>query len=260
MVSPSPALTPSPGNVLITGAAKRIGQALALDLANIGWGVAIHYNRSSGDAHELVRKITANGGRAVPLQADLSDMDRLKPLMNDAGAALGPITTLINNASLFAPDDLATLTPEGWAAHMDINLRAPVFLAQAFAAALPAGTPGNIINMIDQRVWRLTPRFLSYTTAKAGLWTLTQTLAQALAPQIRVNGIGPGPTLSNERQSEADFRKQTAATLLGSGPSLEEICATVRFILASSALTGQMIALDGGQHLAWETPDATGLE
>jgi len=256
----SPSDTLSDGNVIITGAAKRIGRALAVDFASQGWGVAVHYNRSSQKAQELVSQITADGGRAVALQADLADVNKLHKLVKEAGDALGPITTLINNASLFASDDHLTLTPESWAAHMDINLRAPLFLAQALTAALPEGTAGNIINMIDQRVWRLTPRFLSYTTAKAGLWTLTQTLAQALAPQIRVNGIGPGPTLSNERQSEADFRKQTAATLLGSGPSLEEICATVRFILASSALTGQMIALDGGQHLAWETPDATGLE
>lgn len=252
--------TLSTDNVIITGAAKRIGRALAVDFANQGWGVAVHYNRSSQEAEELVSQITADGGRAVALQADLSDVSKLHKLVEEAGTVLGPITTLINNASLFAPDDHLTLTPESWAAHMDINLRAPLFLAQALTAALPEGTAGNIINMIDQRVWRLTPRFLSYTVAKSGLWTLTQTLAQALAPKIRVNGIGPGPTLCNDRQSETDFQAQAAATLLGRGPELEEICAAVRFILASPTMTGQMIALDGGQHLAWETPDATGPE
>jgi NAD(P)-dependent dehydrogenase (short-subunit alcohol dehydrogenase family) len=256
----SPTTSPAPGNVLITGAAKRIGRALAFDFASQGWGVVIHYNRSSDSAKELVSEIEATGGRAVALKTDLSDVDRLSQLVDAATEALGPITTLVNNASIFTPDDLASLTSQSWAAHMDINLRAPLFLSQALAAALPAGTPGNIINMIDQRVWRLTPRFLSYTVAKAGLWTLTQTLAQALAPQIRVNGIGPGPTLRNDRQSEADFQTQATATLLGQGPQLEEICATVRFILASPAMTGQMIALDGGQHLAWETPDAVGPE
>jgi len=256
----SPSDTLSAGNVIITGAAKRIGRALAVDFASQGWGVAVHYNHSSQKAQELVSQITADGGRAVALQTDLSDVNKLHKLVEEAGNALGPITTLINNASLFAPDDHLTLTPESWAAHMDINLRAPLFLAQALAAALPEGTAGNIINMIDQRVWRLTPRFLSYTVAKSGLWTLTQTLAQALAPKIRVNGIGPGPTLCNDRQSEADFQTQAAATLLGRVPELEEICAAVRFILASPAMTGQMIALDGGQHLAWETPDAVGPE
>ncbi|MEQ9143661.1 MAG: SDR family oxidoreductase [Parvibaculaceae bacterium] len=250
----------SPGTVLITGAAKRIGRALALDMAAQGWNVAIHYNRSGAEAEALAGEIEGTHHRAIALQADLADVSALGPLVADAAASLGPVTALINNASLFTPDDLESLTPESWAAHMDTNLRAPVFLSQAFAAALPDGQKGCIINMIDQRVWRLTPRFLSYTAAKAGLWTLTQTLAQALAPRIRVNGIGPGPTLSNDRQTEAEFQAQAGATLLGRGPTLEEICAATRFILASPALTGQMIALDGGQHLAWQTPDSIGPE
>jgi NAD(P)-dependent dehydrogenase (short-subunit alcohol dehydrogenase family) len=248
------------GNVLITGAALRIGRAIALDFAAQDWGVCIHYNRSNVEAENLASEINSQGGNAIALEADLSDIEELVPLVTKAGAELGQLTCLVNNASLFAPDDIKTLTLESWSAHIDTNLRAPLFLAQAFAAALPAGVDGNIINMLDQRVWRLTPRFLSYTVAKTGLWTLTQTLAQALAPQIRVNGIGPGPTLSNDRQSETDFQAQAAATLLGKGPTVEEICTAIRFILASKAMTGQMIALDGGQHLAWETPDAAGPE
>lgn len=260
MTPPLTSSTPSPRNVIITGAARRIGKALALDFASQGWGVAVHYNQSSADAQELASQIIATGGKAIAIQADLTDVTTLGKLVEDARDTLGPITTLINNASLFVPDDLDSLTLDSWDAHMDLNLRAPLFLAQALTAALPEGVEGNIINMIDQRVWRLTPRFLSYTVAKAGLWTLTQTLAQALAPQIRVNGIGPGPTLCNDRQSKADFQNQAAATLLGKGPELEEICAAVRFILTSSTMTGQMIALDGGQHLAWQTPDAVGPE
>lgn len=252
--------TLTPGNALITGSAKRIGRAIALGLASEGWGIAVHYGGSPEDATATVKEITDAGGRAVAFQADLAEMGALNPLVTSASDTLGPLTALVNNASLFADDDLETLTPESWATHMDTNLRAPLFLAQAFAQQLPAETQGNIINMIDQRVWRLTPRFLSYTSSKAGLWTLTQTLAQALAPKIRVNGIGPGPTLSNDRQSDLDFQAQAQATLLQRQITPEEICAAVRFILAAPALTGQMIALDSGQHLAWETPDAVGPE
>ncbi len=247
-------------NALITGGAKRIGRAIALNLASEGWGIAVHYRGSAEDATTTVQEIIEAGGHAIALQADLADFNALNPLVATAKAELGPLTALVNNASLFANDDLATLTPETWAAHMDTNLRAPLFLAQAFAKQLPSDMQGNIINMIDQRVWRLTPRFLSYTTSKAALWTLTQTLAQALAPNVRVNGIGPGPTLSNDRQSAADFQAQAEATLLQRQITPEEICAAIRFILAAPALTGQMIALDSGQHLAWQTPDASGPE
>ncbi len=254
-------MTPSANkNVLITGGARRIGRAIALGLAADGWGVAIHYGRSGDEANQTVQEIVDQGGRATACQADLSDAGALSPLVDTARAEMGPLTALINNASVFANDDLQSLTVDSWATHLDTNLRAPLFLAQAFAKQVPEGAAGNIINMIDQRVWRLTPRFLSYTVSKAGLWTLTQTLAQALAPSIRVNGIGPGPTLSNDRQSNEDFEAQAAATLLQRQISTEEICAAVRFILASPSVTGQMIALDSGQHLAWETPDAVGPE
>ena len=251
---------PSTKNVLITGGAKRIGRAIALGLAADGWGVAVHYGGSAEAAAKTVQDIVDARGRATALQADLADVNALSPLMERARAEIGPLTALINNASLFANDDLESLTPDSWSSHMDTNLRAPLFLAQAFAKQLPKSNSGNIINIIDQRVWRLTPRFLSYTTSKAGLWTLTQTLAQSLAPKIRVNGIGPGPTLSTDRQSNADFQAQVASTPLQRQISTEEIRAAVRFILASPAMTGQMIALDSGQHLAWETPDAVGPE
>lgn len=246
--------------MLVTGGAKRIGRTIALGLAADGWAVAVHYGSSAEAAAETVQQIVEAGGRATAFQADLTDVNALASLVEQVAAEMSPLTALINNASLFAEDDLESLTPDSWAAHMDTNLRAPLFLAQAFAKQLPDSSSGNIINIIDQRVWRLTPRFLSYTASKAGLWTLTQTLAQALAPRVRVNGIGPGPTLSNDRQSDADFEAQAASTLLQRQISTEEICAAVRFILASPAMTGQMIALDSGQHLAWETPDAVGPE
>lgn len=246
--------------MLVTGGAKRIGRTIALGLAADGWAVAVHYGSSAEAAAETIQQIVEAGGRATAFQADLTDVNALTSLVEQVAAEMSPLTALINNASLFAEDDLESLTPDSWAAHMDTNLRAPLFLAQAFAKQLPDSSSGNIINIIDQRVWRLTPRFLSYTASKAGLWTLTQTLAQALAPRVRVNGIGPGPTLSNDRQSDADFEAQAASTLLQRQISTEEICAAVRFILASPAMTGQMIALDSGQHLAWETPDAVGPE
>ncbi|MBG53235.1 MAG: short chain dehydrogenase [Rhodobiaceae bacterium] len=249
-----------PENVLITGAAKRIGRAIAHDFAKQDWGVAIHYRQSGKEAGKLRDDIRRDGGRAICIGADLANTGEISSLVETACRDLGPLTTLINSASIFEEDSLATLTPESWAAHIDTNLRAPLFLTQAFVNQLPRHQKGNIINLIDQRVWRLTPRFLSYTASKAGLWTLTQTLAQGLAPHVRVNAIGPGPVLTNERQKEADFEAQVKATLLQRGPELDEICQAIRFILAAPSMTGQMIALDGGQHLAWATPDAIGPE
>lgn len=244
------------GAVLITGAARRIGRAIAEDMAARGWAVAVHYGGSEEAADSLVEAIQAKGGKAAAFRADLRHTHEVKALVRLAANELGPLSCLINNASVFEADSLSDVSEESWALHMDANLKAPVFLSQAFAHQLPGDREANIINIIDQRVWRLTPRFLSYTLSKAGLWTLTQTLAQALAPHnIRVNGIGPGPTLKNERQDEADFARQQKATLLGRGADLREIAAAIRFILETPSMTGQMIALDGGQHLAWETPD-----
>ncbi|MEN3974614.1 SDR family oxidoreductase [Emcibacter sp. SYSU 3D8] len=245
---------------LVTGAGARIGRAIALGLAERGWAVAVHFHQSDLAAEETVRDIQRHGGHAAAVPADLADEVQVESLVTRAAAALGPVTCLVNNASIFERDDALTVTRESWDRHMDINLRAPLVLAQQLAANLPDDEPGNIINLIDQRVLRLTPLFTSYTISKAALWTLTQTLAQALAPRIRVNAIAPGPTLPNVRQSHADFAAQVAALPLERGPALDEFVAAVSLILDAPSMTGQMIALDGGQHLAWQTPDVMGAE
>jgi NAD(P)-dependent dehydrogenase (short-subunit alcohol dehydrogenase family) len=235
---------------LITGAARRIGRSIALDLAAHGWNVGIHYRNSRAEAEALAAEIARNGGRAAPLQANLADVDDVNSLIPRCSEALGQPTCLVNNASEFFLDTIGSVTPEGWHTHLDINLKAPVFLAQALYASLPADAEGNVINIIDQRVWRPTPDFFSYTISKAGLWTATQTLAQAMAPRVRVNAIGPGPVLKSVHQTPADFTAETLSTPLQRGPSLPEIATAVRFILATPSMTGQMIALDGGQHLS----------
>ncbi|MFQ5958371.1 MAG: SDR family oxidoreductase [Alphaproteobacteria bacterium] len=239
----------APGTVLVTGAAVRIGRAIALDLAGAGWTVAVHHNRSADAAEEVVAEIAGGGGRAAAFAADLADEETVETLVPRCADALGPLTCLVNNASLFEDDRLETATRASWDAHLAVNLRAPLVLTRAFASQLPPEAQGNVINMLDQRVWNLGPGFLSYTVSKAGLWTLTQTLALALAPRVRVNGIGPGPALPNRRQSEAEFAAHCARMPLRRGTTPEEICAAVRFILAAPAMTGQMIALDGGEHL-----------
>jgi NAD(P)-dependent dehydrogenase (short-subunit alcohol dehydrogenase family) len=241
-------------NVLVTGAAHRIGRAIAISLGKAGWGVAVHYNSSTTEAAAVVREIEDSGGRAAVVSAALDNESEVGALIARSADAIGPLSCLINNASVFEGDTARTASRESWDRHMETNLRAPFHLSQQFAAALAAGTPGNIINLIDQRVWNLTPYFVSYTVSKSGLWTLTQSLALAFAPDIRVNAIGPGPALASSRQTEEEFARQCAATPLGLGPSLEEICSTVAFILGASSMTGQMIALDGGQHLGWSTP------
>jgi NAD(P)-dependent dehydrogenase (short-subunit alcohol dehydrogenase family) len=240
-----------PRAALVTGAARRIGRAIALALAVDGWAVAVHYHASQAPADALVAEIAHAGGQAVALAADLADEIAVAGLVPRAVAALGPLGCLVNNASFFENDTVATATRAGWDEHIEVNLRAPFVLMQEFAAQLPTAASGAIINMLDQRVWSLTPYFVSYTVSKAGLWTLTRTMALALAPRIRVNGIGPGPTLPSPRQSEEQFARQCASVPLRRGTSPEEIAAAIRFILAAPAMTGQMIALDGGQHLGW---------
>jgi NAD(P)-dependent dehydrogenase (short-subunit alcohol dehydrogenase family) len=246
------------GTALVTGASARIGKAIALSLGLSGYKVAVHYRGSRQDADETASDITSKGGVAEVFSANLAEEDEVEDLFEDAATRLGPITCLINNASQFENDDLKSMTRASWDAHIEPNLRAPLRLSQLLAETLGEGKKGNIINLIDQRVLKLTPQFLSYTVSKAALWTLTQTLAQALAPNIRVNAIAPGPTLRNQRQSEADFQQQIDATLLKRGASLEELTRTVNFILSTPSMTGQMIALDGGQHLIWQTPDVVG--
>lgn len=245
-------------HALVTGSAKRIGRSIALHLANKGYAISAHYNTSESEAHQLVSDIQTAGGQAVAVQADLSNMDDVKRLEVAASRFFGPINLLINNASTFENDDVETVSTDSWDHHMKPNLQAPIFLCQAMARRLPDSQNGLIVNMIDQRVWAMTPLFLSYTLSKAALWSATQTLAQALAPRIRVNGIGPGPTISNVRQSNEDFQNQVDGTILKIQPQLEEIAAAIDFILKAPSMTGQMIALDSGQHLAWETPDVLG--
>lgn len=245
---------------LVTGGAQRIGRSIVERLAREGFGVAIHCRRSTALAEEIAATITAAGGRAIVVRGDLADASVVERLIDDAVAGLGhPLTLLVNNASEFEPDDVVTLSQERWDRHFAVNLRAPAFLARDFARQLPPDRDGCIVNIVDQRVWKLTPQFFSYTLTKAALFTATQTMAQALAPRIRVNAIGPGPTLANERQGDEDFGKQARAVLLGHGGSPDEIAEAVVYLAQARSVTGQMIAVDGGQHLAWETPDVAGI-
>jgi NAD(P)-dependent dehydrogenase (short-subunit alcohol dehydrogenase family) len=240
-----------PKAALVTGAGKRIGRAVALRLARDGWAMAVHYRGSRTEAKTLVEEIAALGGRAVALEADLSREEEVVPLVSRAAAALGPLGCLVNNASVFENDLALDVTRESWDRHIETNLRAPFVLSQEFARQLPAEKGGVIVNLLDERVWNLTPYFFSYTLSKSALWTVTQTLALALAPRIRVNGIGPGPALPSPRQSAAQFERQASLMPLQRGTTPEEIAEAVEFILAAPAMTGQMLALDGGQHLGW---------
>ena len=248
---------PMPMAALVTGGAQRIGRALALALAKDGFAVAIHYNHSHKAAESLAERIRGNGGKAIAIEADLADEEAVTALLPRAEREFGPIGCLVNNAAVFADDTVETATRESWDLHLAVNLRAPFVLIQNFAARLPAQMGGAVVNLLDQRVWSLTPYFVSYTLAKAGLWTLTQTMALALAPRIRVNGIGPGPTLPSPRQTPEQFARQRAMMPLQRGTSPREIAAAMRFILSAPAMTGQMIALDGGQHLGWAQPQRT---
>jgi len=243
--------------VLITGAGRRIGCAIAQHMARGGWRVAVHYRRSAREAEELAPAIESAGGRAVAIRADLAIAAEVDELVPRVASALGAPCCLVNNASEFLPDSATSVSEETWTTHQDVNLKVPLFLSKALYAGLPAGADGNIINIIDQRVWKLTPDFFSYTVSKAGLWTATRMLAQAMAPRVRVNAIGPGPVLKSVHQTEAEFEAEVRSTLLRRGPTPEEVAAAVGFILAAPAMTGQMIALDGGQHLAWADMDQT---
>lgn len=254
------------GVALVTGAAKRLGRAMALALAERGHDVAIHYHGSASAAEATAAEARAFGVRAQAFRADLLDEDQAQGLVPSAAQAMGPLTVLVNNASIFEHDTLATATRDSWDRHMGSNLRAPFLLTQAFAAQLPpppaqGGEPvahGLVVNMIDQRVLKPTPAFMTYSLAKAGLWWLTRTSAQALAPHVRVNAIGPGPTMQGARQSDDHFARQRAATILRRGADAGDITRALLYLLDAKAVTGQLICIDGGQHLAWQTPDILG--
>ncbi|MGA1208275.1 MAG: SDR family oxidoreductase [Gemmobacter sp.] len=258
------------GAALVTGGARRLGRAMALELARRGHDVVVHYAGSAGDAAEVVAEIAAMGRRAAAVQADLLDDAQTATLISRAAEAIGgPLGVLINNASIFEHDRLGTITAESWERHIASNLRAPVMLTQDFAAQAPKaekdarGEPvaqALVINMIDQRVLKLTPEFASYTVAKMGLWAFTRTAAQALAPHIRVNAMGPGPTLRGGRQTEDHFARQRAATVLQRGADEEDIISALGYFLGARAVTGQLLCIDGGQHLGWQTPDVLGTE
>ncbi len=258
------------GRALVTGAGKRLGRAMALYLGARGFDVAVHYATSAEGAAEVVDQIRAMGQQADALQADLTDPAQMQALVGRAVAALdGPLTLLVNNASIFEHDSLVTATAESWHRHMASNLQAPFMLMQAFAAQAPRAvqdTDGEpmaqalVVNMVDQRVLKPTPEFMTYSLAKAGLWALTRTAAQALAPHVRVNAIGPGPTMRGARQTEAHFARQRAATLLQRGANAGDITAALGYLVDAPAVTGQLLAVDGGQHLVWQTPDILGVE
>ncbi len=242
------------GAAVITGAARRIGRVLAVQAARSGYDVAVHHRDSPDDAEQTAALVRAEGRRACVLAADLTHRDA-GDLIGRAVGELGPVTLLVNNASLFLEDRLQTFDADVLDAHMATNLRAPAVLAQAFAAQLPEGRAGLIINILDQRVWRPNPQFFGYSLSKAALWHATQTMAQALAPRIRVNGIGPGPTLGSVHQVAGEFEQEAAGTPLAHAVSPDEIAAALRYLIDAPSVTGQMIAVDSGQHLGWQTPD-----
>jgi len=240
-----------PRSALVTGGARRLGRAMVLALAEAGFDLAIHYATSADEAEATAAEVHARGRRAVTLRADLAREEEVARLLPEAAAALGPIGVLVNNASTFERDEWHDATRASWDRHLEPNLRAPFVLTQAFARALPAAREGVVVNLLDQRVWSLTPHFVSYTVSKAGLWALTRSLALALAPRIRVNAIGPGPALPSARQTPEQFARQCHSVPLRRGTSPAEVARALLAILALPSMTGQMIALDGGQHLQW---------
>jgi NAD(P)-dependent dehydrogenase (short-subunit alcohol dehydrogenase family) len=239
---------------LITGAARRIGAAIAQGLSRAGYTVMLHAHQSRSEADELASRIKRDGGRATVVPGDLTDAEALRDIVA-AAAAVAPLTLLVNNASLFDEDDVTSMTREGFERTFAVNLTAPLFLAQAFAAQAPRHARSSIVNIVDQRVLRPTPKFFSYALSKASLHAATTTLAQALAP-LRVNAVAPGPTLPSPRQNGAQFAEQAALVPLGHGPSPEDIAAAVVYLAGAESVTGMTIAVDGGQHLSWRTPDA----
>jgi NAD(P)-dependent dehydrogenase (short-subunit alcohol dehydrogenase family) len=247
-----------PRTALVTGGARRIGEAVVRDLAAHGYAMAIHVNSAADRAERIAEDIRSTGGKAAVLPADLTMEASAAGLFAAARAALGPVGLLVNNASIFERDTAEAPDMALWDKHFAVHLKAPALLAAALHAQTDVDD-GLVVNIIDQRVWKLTPDFFSYTLSKSALWTATRTMAQAFAPKTRVNAIGPGPTLANERQAAADFAMQIDGLPLKRGPGLDEFGRTIRFLADTKSITGQMIALDGGQHLAWQTPDVTGM-
>lgn len=256
-----PATSPPglPLAALVTGGGKRIGRAIVEALAEQGFAVAIHCNASRQEADALAQAIRDRGGRAAVVAGDLAQTTTVDGIVQAAEVAVGPVGLLVNSASMFEDDTVETLSPQSLGTHLSVNLMAPCLLASAMAKRLPATAGGLVVNVVDQRVLKPTPQFFSYSLSKAALWWATRTMAQALAPRIRVVGLAPGPTLKSARQEEADFRRQSDAVPLGRGPDLAEFGRTIRWLLETPSVTGQLIALDGGQHLAWQTPDVIGV-
>jgi len=252
--------SPASRAALVTGGAQRIGRAIALALAQAGYAVALQARQSRAEADRLAAEIVAAGGRAAVVIADLADHAAVLRLVPDATAAVGALTLLVNNAAEFEPDEVGRLDCARFDRHFAVNLRAPIFIAEAFAAALPAGAHGAIVNLLDQRVFKPTPRFFSYGLTKSALHVATTTLAQALAPRIRVNAVAPGPTLPSPRQDAQAFARQVHALPLDRGPTPQDIADAVLYLAAARSVTGVTIAVDGGQHLAWRTADADGIQ
>jgi len=245
--------------IIITGAATRIGAAIAKKLSGPGVEIVIHYNSSRKEAEKLQKELLKNETKVYLVKGDLAKEQDLKKIIKFSKSKLKYFDCLVNNASLFENDNLKNFSSKSWNRHLDINLKAPAYLSKEFSKNVK-GMDNNIINIIDQRVFKLTPFFLSYTLSKTGLYTLTKTSAMALAPNIRVNGIAPGPTIKNKRQTEAHFKKQYLATPLKQQVNVKEICSAVDFFIKSSSITGQVIAIDSGQCLNWQTPDVIGKE
>ncbi len=243
---------------LVTGGARRVGAAIVRALAAQGYAVVIHCNASRTDAEELARDIVRRGGKAAVASADLGNPEAVAGLMAGAAASFGPPTLLVNNASLFLADTLTTIDVPAWNRQFSVNLRAPSVLAGDFARLLPSGEEGAIVNIVDQRVRKLTPQFYSYTLSKAALFAATTTMAQALAPRIRVNAVGPGPTLPNEHDGAMLFQREAEGTLLGRAVPPEDIAAAVVYLAGARSVTGQLIAVDSGQSSGWRTPDIVG--